>query len=70
MSSDCKLCQVAKLFIGLQEGQLAERKTRVIKSEEGTVEEEYQEGIAPYDFKRIMAEKNPDFVGFKQQDAL
>ncbi len=70
LPSDCLFCQVSKLFLGLARGECAARKTRAIEGQDGSVTEEYQDGICPFDFKRMIAGKHQEFCSFRQQDAL
>lgn len=67
---NCFFCQVSKIAWGLNDGKYSEKlmKTRVINDIEQT--EEYQEGIKPFHFKQIIADKNQDFSSGEQQDAL
>lgn len=55
---DCFYCQVSKVFWGLDSGAYSQKmnKTRLVNQIE--VEEEYQEGIKPYDFKLLLAKDN------------
>lgn len=67
---DCFYCQVAKVFWGLNSGAYSEKKTKTLTINEMETEEEYQEGIKPYDFKILLAKDNVEFSSSRQQDAL
>ena len=68
--ANCVYCQISKISFGLYSGKYSEKliKTRIINDIEQ--QEEYQQGIKPYDFKLLIADKNKDFCGNEQQDAL
>lgn len=67
---DCFYCQVAKVFWGLNSGVYSEKKTKTLTINQMETEEEYQEGIKPYDFKILLAKDNAEFSSSRQQDAL
>jgi len=67
---DCFYCQVSKIFCGLNSGVYSKKLNKTLLINEIETEEEYQEGIKPFDFKILIAKDNQEFSSSRQQDAL